>query len=147
MTVIDMFSGEFSFLSNFYPCRIHMDGLAYPSVEHAYQAAKTDDPIEREAIRLALTAGRAKRLGSRVTLRKDWLVSRVNVMRMLLIQKFREPGLRDALDATRPCRLIEKNSWGDVFWGVCEGEGENRLGSILMEIRDSVPHPSVSSPI
>jgi predicted NAD-dependent protein-ADP-ribosyltransferase YbiA (DUF1768 family) len=41
------FRQEFSFLSNFYPCIIEVDKLIYPTVENAYQAAKSDDPIVR----------------------------------------------------------------------------------------------------
>ena len=26
-------------------------------------------------------------------------------------------------------------AWGDRFWGVCSGRGQNMLGRILMEIR------------
>ena len=35
------FSGEYEFLSNFYPCRIVYNGITYPSVEHAYQDRKS----------------------------------------------------------------------------------------------------------
>lgn len=40
MSVIDPFRGECSFLSNFHKCRVGFDGMTYPSVEHAFQAAK-----------------------------------------------------------------------------------------------------------
>lgn len=26
--------------------------------------------------------------------------------------------------------------WIDTYWGICNGRGENKLGKILMEIRD-----------
>ena len=32
--------------------------------------------------------------------------------------------------------LIEGNTWGDTYWGVCDGVGENRLGKLLMEVRE-----------
>jgi predicted NAD-dependent protein-ADP-ribosyltransferase YbiA (DUF1768 family) len=32
--------------------------------------------------------------------------------------------------------LIEGNWWGDTYWGVCNGVGENHLGKLLMKIRD-----------
>ena len=31
--------------------------------------------------------------------------------------------------------LVEGNTWNDKFWGVCNGEGANNLGKILMAIR------------
>jgi predicted NAD-dependent protein-ADP-ribosyltransferase YbiA (DUF1768 family) len=41
MAKIVSFDGKYEFLSNFAPVTIHFDGHEYPSVEHAYQAAKT----------------------------------------------------------------------------------------------------------
>ena len=32
--------------------------------------------------------------------------------------------------------IQEDNSWNDIFWGICNGIGENKLGIILMKIRD-----------
>ena len=37
---------------------------------------------------------------------------------------------------TEDMELIEGNSWGDTFWGVCDGVGENNLGKVLMRVRD-----------
>lgn len=41
--VIDRFSGEYRFLSNFYLAEVELDGEVYPTVEHAFQAAKSPD--------------------------------------------------------------------------------------------------------
>lgn len=30
------------------------------------------------------------------------------------------------------------NHWGDKYWGICDGEGENRFGEILMKIRSEI---------
>lgn len=55
-------------------------------------------------------------------------------MQYLLRQKFVDPVLMEKLRAiTRP--IIEDNHWGDTFWGVCGGVGENHLGRLLEEIR------------
>ena len=45
------------------------------------------------------------------------------------------PELMDALLDTGNETLIEGNTWGDQIWGVAKGKGENRLGKILMLIR------------
>lgn len=132
---IDSFSGVYRFLSNFYPCPIVYEGALYPSLEHAFQAAKTIDGVEREWVRLAPRPGEAKRRGRRVTKRDDWDDIRINVMRELLFQKFNDPQLRQRLLNTGDTQLIEGNDWGDVFWGVCRGHGENWLGKLLMEVR------------
>ena len=34
--------------------------------------------------------------------------------------------------------LIEGNTWGDTFWGQVDGKGENKLGKLLMKIRDEL---------
>ena len=65
MTIIDRFTREtgYDFLSNFYPSTVSFEGMLYPTVEHAYQAAKTIDPKIREIIRKANGPGEAKKLG------------------------------------------------------------------------------------
>lgn len=135
--MIDSFSGVNRFLSNFYPAIVYMGGVDYPTVEHAFQAAKTDDRKERIQIRLCLTAGQAKRMGRKCTRRDDWDDVRVMVMKQLLIQKFSVGTVaqRWLLNTGRQ-KLVEGNDWNDTFWGVCDGEGENMLGRLLMEIRD-----------
>jgi hypothetical protein len=37
------FHNEYRFLSNFYPAEVSFEGLVFPTVEHAYVAAKTTD--------------------------------------------------------------------------------------------------------
>lgn len=132
---IESFSGEYRFLSNFYPCPVNLDGLQFPSVEHAYQAAKTLDPDARLAISLLPKPGQAKHAGKALQLRAGWDGMRLDVMRGLLLQKFAYTPFANALKATHPWGLIEGNNWGDTFWGVCNGRGKNHLGRLLMEIR------------
>ena len=132
------FSGEYRFLSNFYAMSVIFQGYRYPTVEHAYQAAKNDSPVYRERIQLAQRPGEAKRLGRMVPLREDWEEVKVRIMRNLVAQKFMDPVLRDKLRNTGRANLVEGNHWGDRFWGQCPvGNGENWLGRILMEVRDA----------
>lgn len=133
---IDSFTGDFAFLSNFHPCEIEFEGIKFPTVEHAFQAAKTLSVHDREAIRAAATPGKAKRLGRKVDLRRDWNNIRVSVMEQLLRIKFSDPWLRELLDITKGATLVEGNTWNDTFWGVCKGKGDNNLGKLLMKIRD-----------
>ena len=70
--MINRFDGPYAFLSNFFFSPIEYEGITYPTVEHAFQAAKTLNPIERQAIADLPTPGAAKRAGRQVTLRKDW---------------------------------------------------------------------------
>lgn len=136
--MINGFFDEFRFLSNFWYSEVTMCGYVYPTVEHAYQAAKLTGPEERKLIREATTPGRAKRVSyTMATFREDWDDVRVRIMRELVTQKFlRHEDLREMLLLTHPHELEETNHWGDVFWGVCDGVGENQLGKILMKVRD-----------
>lgn len=138
-TAITRFDGGHWFLSNFSPSRVQLDGGWYPSVEHAYQAGKTTDLGARREIAACRSPGRAKRLGRRVVMRPHWHGLRLLVMEDLLRQKF-APGslLAGSLLSTGNADLVEGNHWGDVFWGVCGGEGENHLGLLLMKIREEL---------
>jgi ribA/ribD-fused uncharacterized protein len=143
---IRSFSGDWIFLSNFYPVSIALDGVTYGSVEHAYQAAKTLDPKQREKFSyVGVSASQAKRMGKSLQLRSDWEEVKVSIMRDLLLQKFYPTILRRKLLCTFTAQLIEGNYWHDTWYGVCEGtckqgphepKGENVLGKLLMEIRD-----------
>jgi ribA/ribD-fused uncharacterized protein len=137
--MIGPFTGEFAFLSNFWDVPVMYDGQMFPTAECAFQAAKTLDPNERKKILLARTPGKAKRLGRKVKLRPGWNSMRIDVMRQILLDKFtRNLFCMHWLIATGDEELVEVNDWGDRFWGVCEGKGENWLGKLLMEIRSEV---------
>lgn len=134
---IDSFSGPYRFLSNFYPAPVYLDGIEYPTVEHAYQAAKTTNLGVRWKILETLEPKDVRRIGRRLPdLREDWDTVRISVMEGLLRQKFASGStLGNLLIGTRTANLVEGNWWGDRFWGVCEGSGENNLGKLLMKIR------------
>lgn len=137
MKTIDSFQGPYRFLSNFWSVQITYEKLSYPTVEHAYQAAKTLDQADRYHIAVEDTPGRAKRAGQKLTLRDDWEEIKLDVMEQLLRLKFAEGSkLLTWLRNTQDAELIEGNTWGDKFWGVCNGEGQNHLGKLLMKIRD-----------
>ena len=132
---IDSFRGEHGFLSNFARTPIEFEGVVYPTVEHAFQAAKTTVLSEREKLLANASPTVAKRIGRKVTLRPGWDRIRLEVMRGLVEQKFNDPDLAAMLEATGDARLYEGNWWGDRYWGTVGGEGENHLGELLMEIR------------
>lgn len=134
-TPITAFRGTFGFLSNFSACTVQLDGKSYRSVEAAFQAAKTFNQKEREAIRRAKTPGEAKTLGQRVQLRPDWEAVKVKVMEGFLRQKFSKLDVQYKLLATLGRDLQEGNRHGDTFWGLVDGAGENRLGHLLMKLR------------
>ena len=138
--MIDCFDGPYEFLSNFASSPLSIQGITYPTVEHAFAAFKTRDVAMRQTIANAPTAGKAKRLGRAVQLRPDWDTLRLEVMTKLVRLKFKEPALRALLLATGDEKLVEGNSWNDRFWGVDarSGIGENHLGQILERIRTEI---------
>lgn len=128
------FRGKYWFLSNMSASEVSLSGVDYPTVENAFQAAKVLDTSHRAQF-VSCSAKQAKYLGRRVPLRSDWLVVRDQVMYLLVRQKFmRHPSLKSKLLAI-PGHIQEDNAWGDVYWGVCRGEGMNQLGLILMRVR------------
>lgn len=137
--MIDSFAGEYRFLSNFWACSVWFEGKYYPSSEHAYQAAKTQDESIRDYI-AELKAGQAKRFGKELKLRKDWEFVKDYMMLQILRDKFSTENseLRKLLYHTGHQELIEGNTWGDTYWGVCNGVGENKLGKMLMLVREEL---------
>ena len=132
--MIDSFQDEYRFLSNFYLVKVGMDGEIYPSVENAYQAAKSFKTNRSPAF-LSCTPGQAKRLGKHVPIDGHWEKVKLRVMLSLLWSKFSDPELKEKLLSTGNKKLVEGNNWGDTFWGVCEGKGSNHLGNLLMQVR------------
>ncbi len=139
------FRGEYAFLSNFYAAPVSFEGVDYPTVEHAFQAAKTLDYDVRRSIRNVASPTTAKRMGRKLKRREDWFDMSLVVMEQLVREKFtRYPELRDSLLATADAELIEGNNWNDRFYGAIwdttknEWVGENHLGKILMKVREEL---------
>jgi ribA/ribD-fused uncharacterized protein len=154
--MIDKFEGRFRFLSNFYPSKITLQGITYPTNEHYYVAMKINKPqfvkgigtMEvnacREHIAKIEAPGAIKRFGRGLELRSDWDDVRLGVMEYGIRQKFTtHDDLREMLLATGDQKLIEGNYWHDNFFGSCtcdkcDNKGLNHLGKILMKVRDEI---------
>ena len=147
--MINSFTGRWRFLSNFYPVTIEHQGIKYPSVEHYYVAMKikNDQQIDgkylsyidcRELIAKMPDPAKVKQFGKMLKLRKDWDDVKLDVMLWGVREKFKNEELKDMILSTEGEELVESNWWGDKFWGVSNGEGENHLGKILMRVRDEV---------
>lgn len=131
------FFGPYRWLSNFWYSPIE-DGLVYPTLEHAYQAAKTNSVLDKITIQEADSPSIAKQLGKKVKKRADWEQVKLVIMKALLHKKFLCPQLRAKLLSTGEAYLEEANTWGDTFWGTCGGLGQNKLGELLMEVRGEI---------
>jgi hypothetical protein len=137
-TQIRGFFGDYRWLSNFHSATIEFEGLTYPSSEAAYQAAKTLDEEQRKTF-TKVTPGDSKIMGRLVSLRSDWEQVKDDIMYRILIYKFtKHPELGQALLDTGDKYLEETNYWNDTYWGVCKDLGQNKLGKLLMKIREEL---------
>ena len=143
---VESFRGQFRFLSNFHAGHpFEYNGARYLTAEHAYQAAKCASGADAERVRSTDTPGQAKRLGRKVKMREDWDEVKTEIMADILAAKFADAELRERLLATRHAPLIEGNTWGDTYWGVCNGVGQNRLGALLMQLRGQIMRENIEA--
>ena len=156
------FTGMWRFLSNMDAAPCFYEDAEYPTVEHAFQAAKchphnravfqkrhgsVDGPIGAVEVRQRggrehLSAVEAKQRGQRVPLSTGelewWHEHRVEIMYRCVQSKFSRSAMGALLVLTGDRHLSEGNDWGDTFWGVTLGanpHGLNHLGQILMAVR------------
>jgi len=127
-----LFKGKYAFLSNMslFPYPIEIDGLMWNNSECYYQAQKTTD---KELIRSAseMNPYECKKVSKSWELRKEYNNEfRLKVMRKIIDIKFNIPYFRDQLLKV-DVPIIEENSWGDTFFGMCNGKGSNHLGKII----------------
>lgn len=151
---INGFEAELFFLSNFSasPIQATIRGIhgEFPTAEHLFQAYKLeysdvlDTNVEQFVHKFiqAPTPSKSKYLGRSVPLRKnEWDKVSTDFMKKTVEAKFvQNPKLLKKLLSTNNMELVEYNSWGDKIWGVDKktGEGENRLGLILMNLRETL---------
>lgn len=140
--VIDRFRGEFFFLSNVSPAVTPHRGRLFPTSEHAYMAARTDDPEVVAKIAAISNPVVVQQIGREAPLISDWNRVRFNVMEEIVAAKFNhDPELAEKLLATTGSLLVEGNDWHDQTWGSCRCTehasipGDNALGVILMSTR------------
>ena len=137
--IITRFRGPFKFLSNLYPTPITYKGNTYCCLEAAYQAQKSLDPAIQERFANIRLPYKARGMGQRIkTIRPDWFDIRISIMEELLYIKFSHPQLKEWLQCTGQNKIVECNTWGDTFWGIYNGVGENHLGTLLMKVRDTL---------
>lgn len=133
---INEFKGKYNFLSNFYNAPVFYNGIRYQNNEAAFQAQKD---LSRSHEFANLPPNKAKVLGRKVKLRSDWEDIKIQIMEEIVRAKFEQNNdLKKRLLNTGNKILIEGNWWNDKFWGVCNGEGKNELGKILMKVREEL---------
>jgi ribA/ribD-fused uncharacterized protein len=141
--------------SNFFEVDFVMDDVRFKSAEHAFQYVKAktfgDDAIAEKILK-AKSAQSAKAFGKKVANFKDdeWNAKKDDVMRAIVRAKFRtNPTITKTLLDTgdRPLANADPR---DRYWGIgtsadtekakniAKWVGENRLGKLLMEVREEL---------
>lgn len=138
--MIKEFKNQYFFLSNFYEYPIYYNKLVFCNAEAAFQAQKVINEKDQYKF-INLNASQARKLGKTVQLRKDWEEIKDSVMYEIVKRKFTiNKELQQKLLETKEEELVEGNWWHDTYWGVDSktGIGQNKLGKILMKVREEV---------
>jgi ribA/ribD-fused uncharacterized protein len=142
--MIKGFQGEHRWLSNFWFAELNLlhvkQGVAFKARtnEHAYQAMKAKYEEDFYNILSLETPGQAKRAGKLIKIDPHFEEMKLEIMYRINLAKYTQHEyLKTKLLATSGL-IEETNLWGDTFWGVCRGVGNNELGKILMKIREEL---------
>ena len=134
---ITSFTGDYSFLANSFPCPIEIDGLVFNSAEAAFWAQRVKDvKARRKYTRLNPNKAREKSLQAEPV--DDWEKTKNYIMKKILKIKFSNPDLAKKLKATSGSKLMNNTTYRDEYWGIYMGKGHNKLGVLLMELRDTL---------
>lgn len=133
--------GEYGYFSNFAPYPIILEGKTWKTTEHYFQAKKFEGTEYEEMIREVDRPNEAAKFGRAKTLplRQDWEEVKEDFMYKCVHAKFTQhKELGKKLLDTGDAKLIE-HTVNDSFWADGgDGSGLNRLGIILMKIRQEL---------
>lgn len=140
---ITKFTGEYDFLDLMYPIKILWEGIEYPCVEAAFQASKSDDLNTRKRF-TAYTSQQIREKGSKLKPTPTWEESKERIMKELLLLKFQKGSVlaRRLLETGNRVLVFGVKNKKNLFWGVdtYAWTGENKLGKLLMEVRDELQY-------
>lgn len=127
--------------SNFSHHAIFLKDKRWRTTEHYFQAQKFAGTEHEEIIRLEASPMICARMGRdrKRPLRKDWEAVKEDIMREALRAKFTQhKDLHALLLGTGDAHLIEHTA-NDNYWADGgDGSGKNRLGILLMELREQL---------
>ncbi len=130
---------EYGCFSNFSRHGLELDGVWWPTSEHYFQAQKFAGTPHAEQIRQVNNPKDAANMGRdrKRPLRPDWETVKDDIMRRAVLKKFQtHDEIREILLGTGDEELVE-NAPHDYYWGCGkDGSGQNKLGQILMEVRE-----------
>ena len=139
MSAVYFYEQWYDCLSNFSANAVEIDGVVYPTAEHAYHAAKCSDPKGKAAI-LAARSPKLVKVVSNETFasarRKNWSDVKVEVMESILRAKLAQHDeVREALLKSGDAEIAE-DSPEDYFWvRGKDSSDQNMLGKLWMKLR------------
>ena len=141
-------SETYGCFSNFSPHPIRLAGKTWPTCEHYFQAQKFAGTPDEEEVRRAKSPIIAARMGRsrKRPLRKDWESVKDRIMHEAVLAKFTwHADLRGLLLSTGDAKIVE-HTGNDAYWGDGgDGGGKNRLGQILMKVREELRRSETES--
>lgn len=149
--VINFYSatGEHGCFSNFSRHSVFLKGKHWPTSEHYFQAQKFAGTEHEEAVRRCKRPADAADMGRsrKLPLRRDWESVKDRVMLEAVRAKFAQhDDLKAVLLATGDAKLVEHTE-NDSYWGDGgDGSGKNRLGQLLMRVRDELRAAETNRP-
>ena len=128
--------------TNFHHHPVRIDEHMWPTTEHYFQAQKFVGtpyydhirrlPFPRDAFKVSRDPEASR------WVRQDWSSVKDDVMLKALRVKFSDDDLKRKLLETGKKKLVEHTS-NDSYWGDGgDGKGRNRLGELLMKVRDEL---------
>lgn len=136
--------------SNLYKREIEFEGQIYITSEHAYQAGK---PRKEEVRKWLMDAPSPSLLAMAAhglyvwDVHPEWSKTKFDRMRKVLQAKFTQhEDLKQLLLSTGNKRLVEVATVDNAvnrLWGEVNGKGKNKLGELLMEVRQEIRESSL----
>jgi ribA/ribD-fused uncharacterized protein len=131
--------------SNLHRRVVVFEDREFPTAEHAYQAGKPVKDAVREWVLSAPTPSLVAMAAHGLytwDIVPEWSRTKVDRMRRVLRAKFTQhEDLKALLLSTGSARIVEAGRTDNAVnreWGEVNGKGMNRLGILLMEIRDEL---------
>jgi len=131
-------------LGNMFLVSVKYDDMLYPSVQNAFESSKLASKRSRD-IYTKLAPLDAFRMNYKHPdrVRNDWYNMQTDIMIDLLRSKFKNAACKKALLDTGCDSLVYENTHHDTEWGICtcskcKNSGQNKLGILLMRIRDNM---------
>lgn len=131
--------------SNLYKREITFEGEVFKTAEHAYQAGKARKPEVRQWLMAAPSPSLLAMAAHGLyvwDIAPEWSKIKFDRMKRILVTKYSQhDDLKELLLSTGDARLVESATVDNAvnrLWGEVNGVGQNKLGQLLMEVREEL---------